>query len=123
MRAEVRYDDQRARLQAAMDSGVMREIAIMNPGEVRLYDEFRRFLGDGESASPAVAVIRRWVIAADEKGRFRGRKSLISWQKRAAGVRRGWEHGFESRWGHQVVERHRPLQLGGPDRGRTDLIS
>src|SRR5712664_236638 len=24
------------------------------------------------------------------------RKSLISWQKRAA----GWEHGFESRWGH-----------------------
>ncbi|MBI4513978.1 MAG: hypothetical protein HY702_07690 [Gemmatimonadetes bacterium] len=36
-----------------------------------LYDEFRRFLGDGESASLAVAVSRRWVIAADEKGRFR----------------------------------------------------
>jgi predicted nucleic acid-binding protein len=31
----------------------------------------RRFLGDGESASLAVAVQRRWVIAADEKGAFR----------------------------------------------------
>src|SRR5205823_12179781 len=26
------------------------------------------------------------------------RKSLSRWQKRAA----AWEHGFESRWGHQV---------------------
>ena len=30
-----------------------------------------RFLGDGESASLAVAVSRQWIIAADEKGRFR----------------------------------------------------
>jgi predicted nucleic acid-binding protein len=71
VRAEVRYDDQRARLEAAMDRGVITEIEITDPGEIRLYDEFRRFLGDGESASLAVAVSRRWVIAADEKGRFR----------------------------------------------------
>ena len=27
------------------------------------------------------------------------RKPLIRWQKRAA----AWEHGFESRWGHQIA--------------------
>lgn len=71
VRAEVRHDDQRARLEAALEGGVMTEIEITDSAEVRLYDEFRRFLGDGESASLAVAVSRRWVIAADEKGRFR----------------------------------------------------
>jgi predicted nucleic acid-binding protein len=68
--AEVRHHDQRARLRAAMGDGVITEIEITDPAELRLYDEFRRFLGDGESASLAVAVSRRWVIAADEKGRF-----------------------------------------------------
>ena len=71
VRAEIRYDEQRARLEAAMVGGVMTEIEITDPDELRLYDEFRRFLGDGESASLAVAVSRRWVVAADEKGRFR----------------------------------------------------
>lgn len=71
VRAEIRYDDQRARLRAAIESGVVAEIEITDPGEIRLYDELRRVLGDGESASLAVAVSRRWVIAADEKGRFR----------------------------------------------------
>jgi predicted nucleic acid-binding protein len=69
--AEVRHEDQRGRLAAAMDGGVITEIEITDPTELRLYDELRRFLGDGESASLAVAVNRRWVIAADEKGRFR----------------------------------------------------
>lgn len=69
--AEIRYEDQRNRLQAAMESGVVTEIEIIESGEILLYDELRRFPGDGESASLAVAVSRRWVIAADEKGRFR----------------------------------------------------
>jgi predicted nucleic acid-binding protein len=71
VRAEVRHDDQRARLGVALAGGMMTEIEVTDPGEVRLYGQFRRFLGDGESASLAVAVGRRWVIAADEKGRFR----------------------------------------------------
>lgn len=49
----------------------MTEIEVTDLDEVLLYDEFRSFLGDGESASLAVAVRRHWVIAADEKGRFR----------------------------------------------------
>jgi predicted nucleic acid-binding protein len=69
--AEIRYEDQRRRLQAATESGVVTEIEVIEPGEILLYDEFRRFLGDGEAASLAVAVSRHWVIAADEKGRFR----------------------------------------------------
>jgi predicted nucleic acid-binding protein len=70
VRAEIRYESQRVRLQAAMEGGLVTEIEITEPGEVRLYHELRSFLGDGEAASLAVAVSRRWVIAADEKGRF-----------------------------------------------------
>lgn len=69
--AEIRYETQRARLQTATEGGGVTEIEITDPAEILLYDEFRRFLGDGESASLAVAVSRRWVVAADEKGRFR----------------------------------------------------
>ena len=69
--AEIRYEDQRRRQLTAVESGIVTKIEITEPGEVLLYDDLRRFLGDGESASLAVAVSRRWVIAADEKGRFR----------------------------------------------------
>jgi len=71
VRAEIRYGDQRARLQAAVEGGIVTEVEITEPSEILLYDELRQFLGDGESASLAVAISRRWVIAADEKGRFR----------------------------------------------------
>jgi predicted nucleic acid-binding protein len=71
VRVEIRYDDQRARLQAAVEGGIVTEMEITEPSEILMYAEFRQFLGDGESASLAVAVSRRWVIAADEKGRFR----------------------------------------------------
>src|SRR5262249_15277464 len=71
VRAEVRYEDQRARLQAALDGGGVTEIEMTEPAEILLYDELRSFLGDGESASLAPAVRRQWVIAADEEGRFR----------------------------------------------------
>lgn len=69
--AEIQYPEQQARLQAALTAGIMHALEITNPAEILLYDELRKFLGDGESASLAVAVSRRWVIAADEKGRFR----------------------------------------------------
>jgi predicted nucleic acid-binding protein len=69
--AEIRYADQRARLQTAVESDIVTEIEVTDPDEILLYDEFRKFLGDGESASLAVAIRRDWAIAADEKGRFR----------------------------------------------------
>lgn len=38
VRAEIRYQDQRTRLQTAVDSGIVAEIEITEPGEVLLYD-------------------------------------------------------------------------------------
>jgi predicted nucleic acid-binding protein len=69
--AEIRYESQRLRMRTALEAGTVIEIESTEPAEILLYDEFRRFLGDGESASMAVAVRRRWVIAADERGAFR----------------------------------------------------
>lgn len=69
--AEIRRPEQQARLQAAVAAGIVTEIEITDPAEILLYDKFRKFLGDGESACLAVAVSRGWAIAADEKGRFR----------------------------------------------------
>ena len=69
--AEVRRAEQRVRLRAAVEAGILTELGIVDQGEIALYVGFRRYLGDGESACLAVAVARRWAIAADEKGRFR----------------------------------------------------
>lgn len=69
--AEVRYEEQRRRLHAAMDEGGLTELEITDLTETSLYMELRQFLDDGESACLAVAVSRSWVIAADEKGRLR----------------------------------------------------
>lgn len=68
---EVEYQDQKERLYAALADGTVSEIEITDPSEIALYAELRTFLGDGESACLAVAGTRRWVIAADEKGRLR----------------------------------------------------
>jgi predicted nucleic acid-binding protein len=69
--AEIRDEEQRGRLEAALEQGILVLLEIADPDEVRLYDEFRQILGDGEAACLAVAVRRRWLLAGDEKGRFR----------------------------------------------------
>jgi predicted nucleic acid-binding protein len=69
--AEVEYAEQRERLSVALAEGTVTELEITDPGEIALYDELRRFLGDGEAACLAVAATRRWVIATDEKRRLR----------------------------------------------------
>lgn len=69
--AEVKYDEQRTRLNAAIDGGILTELEITDQVEIALYADLRRFLGDGESACLSVAVTRRWAVAADEKGRLR----------------------------------------------------
>lgn len=68
---EIEYEDQKEKLQDALAGGTLSEIEITDLAEMTLYAELRRFLGDGESACLAVAATRRWVIAADEKGRLR----------------------------------------------------
>jgi predicted nucleic acid-binding protein len=68
--AEIRHDDQRSRLEVGIQGRVLEPLEIEDLDEVRLYDEFRQILGDGEAACLAVAVRRRWLLAGDEKGRF-----------------------------------------------------
>lgn len=68
---EIEYEDQKERLHDALTEGTLSEIELTDLAEVALYADLRRFLGDGESACLAVAATRRWVIAADEKGRLR----------------------------------------------------
>ena len=69
--AEVEYAEQLGRLEAAIAEGTVTELEIVHPAEIALYDELRRFLGDGEAACLAVAATRRWVMATDEKCRLR----------------------------------------------------
>jgi len=69
--AEVTDATERIRLTAALTAGVVTEIEITDLTEIALYATLRRILGDGESACLAVAATRGWVMAADEKGRFR----------------------------------------------------
>lgn len=68
---EILRAEQRARLQTAVAAGFVQEVEITEPEEILLYDGFRAVLGDGEAACMAIAVRRRWVVAGDEKGRFR----------------------------------------------------
>jgi predicted nucleic acid-binding protein len=69
--AEVQYGEQRRRLETALQRGFLEPLEITDPDEILSYDGFRQFLGDGEAACLAVATSRRWILAADEKGRFR----------------------------------------------------
>jgi len=68
---EIDREDQSARLRVALTRGDFGEFEITDLTEIALYAEFRRFLGDGESACLAVAASRRWMIATDEKRRLR----------------------------------------------------
>lgn len=77
-----------------MSDGTLTELEITDPAEVALYDELRRFLGDGEAACLAVAATRRWVIAADEKRRLR-REIFYRLLMRVAPPRRGTRAGPE----------------------------
>jgi predicted nucleic acid-binding protein len=68
---EVSYREQRRRLETALEKGFLEPLEITDPDEILSYHGFRQFLGDGEAACLAVAASRRWLLAADEKGRFR----------------------------------------------------
>lgn len=71
--AEVTRPAQRQRLDQALQEGHLTEVQLTG---ISLIDHYRRLhrglaLGPGESACLAVAHQRRWLVASDEKGRFR----------------------------------------------------
>jgi predicted nucleic acid-binding protein len=69
--AEITAPDQKAQLAAALNRGALREVSLTEIGELTTYAECRRIMGKGEAACLALAQERRWLIASDERRKFR----------------------------------------------------
>lgn len=69
--AEIVDPPQRQQLDAAISDGYLRVETITEPEDLVRYAEYRRSLGRGESACLVLAKRHNWLIASDEKGRFR----------------------------------------------------
>ena len=62
---------QRQALEAAINVGHVRRESITSPAELTRYAQLRQVVGKGEAACLALAESRGWLIASDEKRRFR----------------------------------------------------
>lgn len=69
--AEVKRQDFRERLGAALAAGHLMELEITDLAELTEYAGLRKRFGDGESAAMAVAFTRHWTVAVDEVGPVR----------------------------------------------------
>lgn len=69
--AEVTRPDQAALLAASLEAGKIQLVTMQDATEISRYAELRHFLGDGEAATLAIAEKRGWMVACDEKKRFR----------------------------------------------------
>jgi predicted nucleic acid-binding protein len=69
--SEVSDLQQRQRLQDALKRDDLREEVLTDPTELAVYAELRRIMGTGEAACLALAEHRGWLLASDEKRRFR----------------------------------------------------
>jgi predicted nucleic acid-binding protein len=69
--AEITVPGQQQALQIAFTRGTIRQQSITDPRELATYAGLRRSMGSGEAACLAMAEVRGWLIASDEKRRFR----------------------------------------------------
>ncbi|MGE4096292.1 MAG: hypothetical protein AB7G75_36290 [Candidatus Binatia bacterium] len=69
--AEITDPAQREQLEAALTRGELRTIILEDIAEITIYAELRRLMGKGEAACLALAEVRGWIVASDEKRRFR----------------------------------------------------
>jgi predicted nucleic acid-binding protein len=69
--AEITVPVQRQALEIALTTGALSKQSITDPRELAAYAELRRIMGSGEAACLAMAEARGWLIASDEKRRFR----------------------------------------------------
>ena len=67
---EVTDQSQRAALDAAVEAGVVARLTIQTTEELELYSELLQILGSGEAACLALASVRGWIVACDEKRVF-----------------------------------------------------
>ncbi len=68
---EVKDADQAKAVQAAVSAGLLQEIQLTDPAELTVYAELIQILGIGEAACLSLAECRQWLIASDEKRKFR----------------------------------------------------
>jgi predicted nucleic acid-binding protein len=68
---EVREPNQGNALQTAMSSGLLVEVQLADPAELKVYADLIQILGSGEAACLSLAQCRQWLIASDEKKKFR----------------------------------------------------
>jgi len=68
---EVKDPSQAEALQTAISSGLLQEVQLMDPAELTVYADLIQILGSGEAACLSLAQCRQWLIASDEKKKFR----------------------------------------------------
>jgi len=68
---EVREPPQAQALHTAMSSGLLSEVRLADPAELKVYADLVQILGSGEAACLSLAQCRQWLIASDEKKKFR----------------------------------------------------
>ena len=68
---EVREPQQAQALHTAMSSGLLSEVQLADPAELKVYADLIQILGSGEAACLSLAQCRHWLIASDEKKKFR----------------------------------------------------
>jgi predicted nucleic acid-binding protein len=68
---EITIPEQRQQLQAALTRHDLRLESLTAPRELALYAECHRLMGQGEAACLAMAESRGWMVASDERRRFR----------------------------------------------------
>jgi len=113
--AEITDSGQREQLEAALARGELRTIVLEDIAELTTYAELRRVMGKGEAACLALAEARGWIVASDEKKRFRreviarlGEERLVT----TAGlfvlaIRAGLLSVEEADQAKAILERHR----------------
>lgn len=67
---EVSNPKQARILARALEEGEIRKEPSTDPVELAVYAELRQVMGRGEAACLAMAQVRGWMVASDEKGRF-----------------------------------------------------
>lgn len=69
--AEITDPIQREHLDQAIGAGQLRLETLTEPDDLVQYADLRRILGRGEAACIVLAARNGWLVASDEKGRFR----------------------------------------------------
>jgi predicted nucleic acid-binding protein len=71
VREEITRPEQKASLAASVERGIIRIEDITELAAIELFADLTVHLGRGEAACLAIAAERGWMVASDEKGRFR----------------------------------------------------